>query len=157
MEELTLKSTFKVAQKEELSATEQALIDKAIEATHRSYVPYSKFHVGTALLLKNGEIIQGCNQENAAFTVGICAERAAIFAAGAKYPDQPVVMMAIAARTSDGKLQEEPISPCGSCRQVLVETETRFGQPVRLLLYGSRRIIIADGIGQLMPLLFSEF
>ena len=157
MEELTLKSTLWVAREEELTAEEQALVRAAIEATERSYAPFSNFHVGAAVLLANGETVSGCNQENAAFSVTICAERTALFAAGARYPDTPVRMLAIAARTADGRLQEEPVAPCGSCRQAIVETETRFGQPVRLLLYGSRHIYIADGIGQLMPLTFAEF
>jgi cytidine deaminase len=99
----------------------------------------------------------GCNQENAAFPAGICAERSAIFAAGAQYPDQPVTMLAIAARNEKGELLEEPVTPCGTCRQVIIETETRFHQPLRILLYGQRHIFILEGIKQLMPLSFTEF
>ena len=119
--------------------------------------PYSKFSVGACLLLNNGVEVIGCNQENAAYPVGLCAERSAIFAAGAQYPDVPVRMIAIAARTPEGELQDEPVSPCGSCRQVLIETETRFSQEVRILLYGRNRIYVIDGIKQLMPLSFTEF
>ena len=136
MEELVLKSIVKVAQMSELTDAERTLVEQAIEATNRSYAPYSNFHVGAAILLKNGTTIMGCNQENAAFPSGICAERSAIFAAGAQYPDQPVIMLAIAARKEKGELQEDPVSPCGPCRQVIIETETRFKQPVRILLYG---------------------
>ena len=157
MKELTLKSTIQVAQFDELSDTERDLIEKAKESTYNSYAPYSHFHVGAALLLKNGVIVPGCNQENAAFPAGICAERSAIFAAGAQYPDQPVMMLAIAVRNSKGVFLEEPASPCGSCRQVIIETETRFKQPVRILLYGTAHTYIMDGIKQLMPLSFSEF
>lgn len=157
MKELTLKSTIQVAQFDELSDTERNLIEKAKESTYNSYAPYSHFHVGAALLLKNGVIVPGCNQENAAFPAGICAERSAIFAAGAQYPDQPVMMLAIAVRNSKGVFLEEPASPCGSCRQVIIETETRFKQPVRILLYGTAHTYIMDGIKQLMPLSFSEF
>ena len=153
MKELALKTTIYAAQMSELNEQEQSLVRQAIEATSRSYAPYSHFNV----LLKNGKTIIGCNQENAAFPAGICAERSAIFAAGAQYPDQPVIMLAIAARNSKGELQEEPISPCGVCRQVIIETETRFQQPIRILLYGSRHIYIVDGIKQLMPLSFTEF
>ena len=99
----------------------------------------------------------GCNQENVAFPAGICAERTAIYAAGAQYPDSPVIMLAIAARNTEGNLQEEPISPCGVCRQVMVETETRFQHPIRLLLYGSKHVYIVDGIKALMPLSFTDF
>lgn len=157
MEELVLKSTVKVAQMSELTDAERSLVELAIEATNRSYAPYSNFHVGAAILLKNGTTIMGCNQENAAFPSGICAERSAIFAAGAQYPDQPVIMLAIAARNEKGELQEDPVSPCGPCRQVIIETETRFKQPVRILLYGKKHIYVVDGIKQLMPLSFTEF
>ena len=157
MEELVLKSIVKVAQMSELTDAERSLVEQAIEATNRSYAPYSNFHVGAAILLKNGTTIMGCNQENAAFPSGICAERSAIFAAGAQYPDQPVIMLAIAARNEKGELQEDPVSPCGPCRQVIIETETRFKQPVRILLYGQKHIYVVDGIKQLMPLSFTEF
>ena len=157
MKELTIQTSITVAQMDELTDTERQLVRQAIEATSRSYAPYSHFNVGAALLLQNGETFIGCNQENAAFPAGLCAERSAIFAAGAQYPDQPVVMLAIAARNPQGELQEEPVSPCGMCRQVLIETETRFRQPVRILLYGSRHIYIVDGIKQLMPFSFTEF
>ena len=157
MEELVLKSTIKVAQMSELTDAERSLVEQAIAATDRSYAPYSRFHVGAAILLKNGVTVIGCNQENAAFPAGICAERSAIFAAGAQYPDQPVVMMAIAARNEEGEFLDDPVSPCGPCRQVLIETETRFRQPVRILLYGKRCIYIVEGIRDLMPLSFTEF
>ena len=157
MEELLLKSTVKVAQMSELTDAERSLVEQAIEATNRSYAPYSNFSVGAAILLKNGTTIMGCNQENAAFPSGICAERSAIFAAGAQYPDQPVIMLAIAARNEKGELQEEPVSPCGPCRQVIIETETRYKQPIRILLYGKKYIYVVDGIRQLMPLSFTEF
>ncbi|MBO6187668.1 MAG: cytidine deaminase [Prevotella sp.] len=157
MKYLDIKPTITVAQMEELSESEQGLIRQAIEATGRAYAPYSHFHVGAALMLENGVTVIGCNQENAAFPAGICAERSAIFAAGAQYPDQPVVMLAIAARTPQGELQAEPVSPCGTCRQVLIETETRFHRPVRILLYGQKHIYIVNSIKELMPLSFSEF
>ena len=157
MEDLVLKSAVKVAQMDELTEEERNLVALAIEGTNRSYAPYSHFHVGAAILLKDGTTIVGCNQENAAFPSGICAERSAIFAAGAQYPDQAVMMLAIAARNEKGQLQEEPVSPCGPCRQVIIETETRFKQPVRILLYGTKHVYIVDGIRQLMPLSFTEF
>lgn len=156
MEELTLKSTILVAQWSDMSEAEQQLIEVAKQSTYNSYAPYSHFHVGAALLLKNGTIIPGCNQENAAFPAGICAERSALFAAGAQYPDQPVMMLAIAVRNSKGEFLEEPASPCGPCRQVIIETETRYKQAVRILLYGTKHTYIMDGIKQLMPLSFTE-
>jgi len=157
MKELVIKTSILVAQIGDLTDTERALVEAAIEATNRSYAPYSQFRVGAALLLKNGETIIGCNQENAAYPAGICAERSAIFAAGAQYPEQPILMIAIAARNKHGELQEKPISPCGICRQVIIESETRFKQPIRILLYGKNHIYIVDGIKELMPLSFTEF
>ena len=157
MKQLNLKSSITVAQLEELTPDEHQLIELAIEGTRRSYAPYSHFHVGAALRLQNGVTFIGCNQENAAFPAGICAERSAIFAAGAQYPDQPVVMLAITARGTDGELVDEPASPCGTCRQVIIETETRFKHPVRILLYGRKHTYVMDGIKELMPLSFTEF
>ena len=157
MKELEIRPKIWEAQMDELTADERSLIELAIEGTNRSYSPYSHFHVGAALKLQNGVTIIGCNQENAAFPSGICAERSAIFAAGAQYPDQPVVMLAIAARNEEGVFTEHPVSPCGPCRQVLIETETRFHHPVRILLYGQRCVYVVDSIKQLMPLSFTEF
>lgn len=157
MKEMDIRPVIQEAQMDELTSDERILIEMAIEGTNRSYAPYSNFHVGAAIQLQNGVRFIGCNQENAAFPAGICAERAAIFAAGAQYPDEPVVMLAITARGKDGELIAEPASPCGTCRQVLIETETRFKHPIRILLYGRNRVYVIDGIKQLMPLSFTEF
>jgi len=157
MEELELKSTIYACQIDELTAEERHLVELAIEATGRSYAPYSKFHVGAAVRLDNGAEIIGCNQENAAYPSGLCAERTALFSAGAQYPDVAVNTLAIAARGTDGELLEEPVAPCGSCRQVIIESETRAKHPIRILLYGRKRIFIIDGIRKLMPITFSEF
>ena len=157
MEELVIKSQIQVAQLTELTEDEQKVVELAIEGTNRSYTPYSHFHVGAAVMLNNGVSIIGCNQENAAFPSGLCAERSAIFAAGAQYPDQPIRLLAIAARNEKGQLLEDPVTPCGTCRQVIIETETRFGQPVRILLYGTKHVYVIDGIRPLMPLSFTQF
>ena len=157
MKELEIRPKIWEVQMDELTAEERSLVELAQEGTNRSYSPYSHFHVGAALKLQNGVTFIGCNQENAAFPSGICAERSALFAAGAQYPDQPVVMLAIAARNEEGVFTEHPVSPCGPCRQVLIETETRFHHPVRILLYGQRCIYVVDSIKQLMPLSFTEF
>jgi cytidine deaminase len=156
MKELTLKSTIYAVEFSELTDQERELIEQAKASTYNSYAPYSHFHVGAAVLLKNGKIVPGCNQENAAFPSGLCAERSALFAAGAQYPDQPVMMLAIAARDAKGEFLEDPVCPCGPCRQVLIETETRFKQPVRILLYGTKQIYVMDGIKELMPLSFTQ-
>jgi cytidine deaminase len=157
MEELTLKSKILACQKEELAPLEQQLVEMAIQQTEKSYAPHSHFRVGAALLLQNGKMIAGCNQENAVLPAGICAERSAIFSAGAQFPNEAVTTIAIAARDAQGELTEDPVSPCGICRQVIVETETRFQRPVRILLYGKKHVYIVDGISQLLPLTFSEF
>ncbi|UKK49578.1 cytidine deaminase [Prevotella sp. E9-3] len=157
MEELTLKSKIIVCKKNELAKEEQQLVDTAIRQTDSSYAPHSHFCVGAALLLENGTIVEGCNQENAVFPAGICAERSAIFSAGAQYPNEPVVAIAVAARSPEGKLTEDPVSPCGVCRQVLVETETRFQHPVKILLYGQKHIFVIEGVSKLLPLTFKEF
>ena len=157
MQELELKSTIQVCQMDELTPDEQHLLQLAIEATGRSYAPYSKFCVGAAVRLDNGIELAGSNQENAAYPSGLCAERTALFYAGAQYPDVPVRMLAIAARGTDGELTEEPTGPCGACRQVIIESETRADSPIRILLYGKKYVYVIDGIRPLMPLTFSEF
>ena len=157
MEIQEILSNIQVCSLEELSADEQKAVQLALEGTNRSYTPYSRFHVGAGVILNNGEEFIGCNQENAAFPAGLCAERTALYAAGAQFPQEPVKILAIAARGTDNELTEEPVSPCGTCRQVIIETETRFKQPVIILLYGKRCIYRVEGIRQLMPLSFTEF
>lgn len=157
MKELNLKPVIIECQMDELPADEQFLLTKAIESTNNSYAKYSHFHVGAALQLENGIVLPGCNQENAAFPAGLCAERSAIFAAGAQYPNMAVEKIAIAAREPSGELTAEPVSPCGTCRQVMIETETRYEKPIRILLYGRNRVYVMDGIKNLMPLSFTEF
>ena len=156
MKELILQSKLTICQLEELSEEERRLVEMAIAQTDCSYAPFSHFHVGAALMLENGVTVPGCNQENAVLPAGICAERSALFAAGAQYPDQPVLMLAIAVRNSSGEFLAEPASPCGPCRQVIIETETRFKQPVRILLYGTDHTYVMDGIKELMPLSFTQ-
>ena len=155
MEAKNINTTFYVANLEELDDNDRQLVEMSIEATEYSYAPYSHFNVGAAVRLDNGVVIPGCNQENAAFGVTICAERTALFAAGAQYPDAKVESIAIAARNADGLL-DEPVSPCGTCRQAMVETEKRSGRKLRILLYGKKYVYIIDGIGGLLPLTFSD-
>lgn len=153
MREYQIVSQISVFTYEELPQDERELVDVAREATNRSYAPYSKFRVGAALRLRNGIVIPGCNQENAAFSDGICAERSAIFAAGAQYPEEPVVKIAITARNDDGFIKS-PIPPCGSCRQALLETEDRFCQPIKILLCCKDEIHVMDSVKALLPLQF---
>ena len=125
MKEIKLEIRIYSLQYDELTPQDRELMDKAKEATSRSYAPYSKFSVGAAALLKNGVIVTGTNQENAAYPSGLCAERTTLFYANSQYPDQPVLTLAIAARSESGYL-DTPIPPCGACRQVLLETEQRY-------------------------------
>lgn len=155
MKKHLISSTIYEYSEDELSSIDRQLIDAARQATERSHAPYSHFHVGAALLLENGEIITGCNQENAAFPVTICAERNALFTAGNLYPDVKIEAIAIAARNAQGFLSH-PISPCGSCRQVMIETETRHQHPLRIVLYGTEGIYVLEGIATLMPLSFNN-
>lgn len=155
MEAKNINTTIYVANMEELDEKDRQLVEAAIEATKSSYAPYSHFNVGAAVRLDNGVVIPGCNQENAAFGVTICAERTALFAAGAQYPDAKVEAIAIAARNADGLL-DEPIPPCGTCRQAMVETEKRSGNKLHILLYGRKHVYIIEGIGSLLPLTFSD-
>ena len=155
MEAKNINTTIYVANMEELDEKDRQLVEAAIEATKSSYAPYSHFNVGAAVRLENGVVIPGCNQENAAFGVTICAERTALFAAGAQYPDAKVEAIAIAARNADGLL-DEPIPPCGTCRQAMVETEKRSGNKLHILLYGRKHVYIIEGIGSLLPLTFSD-
>lgn len=153
MKKINISIYIELKQKEELSAEEQILVDKAIEATTRSYSVYSHFAVGAALMLENGDIVLGANQENAAFPSGLCAERTAIFAAQVNNPDQPLKTIAIAARNENGLLKK-PITPCGGCRQVMLEIEDRYKKPVKILLYGTEGIYVINSVKDIMPLSF---
>lgn len=137
----------------ELSESDQELIFAAREASNNAYAPYSKFMVGAALMLENEKLIKGNNQENADFTDGLCAERVALFYANANYPDSKVEAMAITAKNLKG-LVKEPAQPCGSCRQALVEAETRFNHPIRLILDGAKKIMIVENAESLLPFAF---
>ena len=140
----------------ELTDEERRLIDEAKEATFRSYSPYSKFSVGAAALLDNGEIISGSNQENCATPSGICAERTTVFYANSRYPDKRLLKLCIAARNTQGEFTPYPITPCGSCRQVLLETEHRYGQPIEIILYGTEGVYFVASAADLLPVGFDN-
>ena len=140
---------------EELSEQDRLLIEAAKSATGHSYAPYSLFQVGAAARLEDGTVITGTNQENAAYPSGLCAERTVLFYAGAAYPDKAVVSLAIAAYTN-GDFTQKPVSPCGACRQVMLEMEQRYQQPMRIVLYGTEAVyVIEGGVAELLPLSFS--
>ena len=140
----------------ELSEDEQKLLQEARKAAEGSYAPYSGFHVGASVLLENGEIIYGSNQENSAYPSGLCAERVALFYAKSKFPDVAVKAIAITAK-SDHFVVNKPITPCGSCRQVMAETESRQKNKIRVIMSGQKgSVIVTEGISSLLPLVFQE-
>lgn len=155
MEKVQIPVDIMLCQMEELDEKDRTLVEEAISATGNSYSPYSRFRVGAALRLADGRVVKGANQENAAFSITICAERTAIYAAQAQYPDQPITSLAIAARNEEG-FTEEPVSPCGMCRQAMVEVEQKYSQPIRILLYGRKGVYVMNSVSNLMPLSFVD-
>lgn len=155
MKHLKLEAEIDFCSPDELSGEERSLVERACKATDNSYAPYSHFHVGAAVLLNDGHVIIGANQENAAFPSGLCAERTAVFAAQANYPQVPVRMLAIAARDANG-LRSKPASPCGACRQVILQMEERYGQPVEILLYSTVGTYRIHSVKDLLPLSFVD-
>lgn len=140
---------------DELQHDDRKLADAAIEAIQHSYAPYSMFNVGAAVLLDNGDIIKGSNQENAAYPSGLCAERTAMFYANHQYPDCSMKAIAIAAG-QNGILCDKPVTPCGSCRQVMAQYQTKSGQPISVMLIGSKKIMKFEKIDDLLPLIFDS-
>jgi cytidine deaminase len=134
----------------ELGEVDLKLVQKALESAEKSYSPYSNFRVGVSVLLDNDKIICGNNQENSAYPSGLCAERVAIFYANAKFPKNRIISMAIVAKINE-KITDQPVYPCGSCRQVMVESETRFHSPIKLILPGNDYIHVLENVSQLLP------
>ncbi len=155
MEEKRIETKVNMYHFTELSPEIQVLVNKAKEQTKSAYVPYSNFRVGAAVLLENGALFEGNNQENAAYPSGLCAERTALFYANAQYPDVPVKAIAVAA-FYDGEFLSDPISPCGACRQVMLESENRFEQAIDIYLYGSEYTYHLEAAQSLLPLSFGK-
>ena len=139
----------------ELTANDRDLLLEARRITGQAYAPYSGFHVGAAIMLDNGQVVSGNNQENSAYPSGLCAERVALFYANANYPDSAVKTIAISA-AKNGVLVSDPIKPCGGCRQALAEAEVRFENPIRIILDGQDSILVLNGVESLLPLSFSK-
>ena len=140
----------------ELPQDVQQLMKEAFAARDSAYAPYSEFHVGAALLLSNGEIVRGSNQENAAYPSGLCAERTAIYYAGANFPDEKLEIMAISA-TGKRKPSTTPIPPCGACRQAIAEYEVKQKQPVMIYFMGaSGKVFKSDSLSNLLPFIFTQ-
>lgn len=141
--------------REELSEEFRNLLMMAEKAARQAYAPYSKFRVGAAILLNNGKIVTGNNQENAVYPSGLCAERTAAFAAASQYPEVPFHIIAITAIRPDTPLNK-PVPPCGSCRQVLYEYEQKYMQPISVLLAGETgEIYFIKSVSELLPCSFS--
>lgn len=141
---------------EELNEKDKALCMKAEEALNTSYSPYSKFKVGTALLLKGGKVVLGSNQENVAYPSGLCAERVALFMIGSADPNAVVESMAITAKT-DNFVIEKPVTSCGACLQVMAEVEQKQKQEIEVLFYCiNGEILKVKGIKNLLPFVFVE-
>ena len=155
MKNIDIVANILVCDYNELTETQKKLVDCAKDACKRAYAPYSQFNVGAAALLDNGEVVSGSNQENAAYPSGTCAERTTMFYAGAKYPDNAVTKLAIAAYKG-GEYTTAPTAPCGACRQVILETEHRYNTPIEILLYGKDKIYIINSIESLLPLCFGK-
>ncbi len=157
MNEITISTTLQVYDDiNELPTEIQNLMNSAVEVRKNAYAPYSKFSVGAALLLDNGEVVVGSNQENASYPSGLCAERTAIFYAGAKYPENDILKMAITA-SSQNKTRDKPIPPCGACRQSIAEYEMKQNRPIEIYFMGATgKVVKSDSLANLLPLLFDN-
>jgi cytidine deaminase len=157
MKEININTTFTVfSSAAELPQEIQNLMEQAVAIRKKAYAPYSKFRVGTALLLDNGKIVLGSNQENAAYPSGLCAERVAIFQSGAIYPDAKILKLAVTA-ASDTNPTLAPIPPCGACRQSISEYEFKQDTPIEIYFMGeSGEVYKSDSITNLLPLSFDK-
>lgn len=154
---LSILTEFDVYQStKELDKKDAELLLEAQKMVKTAYAPYSEFHVGAAVLLENGKIITGNNQENAAYPSGLCAERVAIYYAGAQYPNVGIKAIAITVK-SKNFVVKEPLSPCGACRQAIAEYENKFEKPIKIIMSGEKgAVYIAKSIESLLPLMFSK-
>ena len=142
---------------ESLQTIDISVVNKAFEAMEKAYAPYSKFKVGAALLLEDGQIIQGNNQENIAYPSGLCAERVALFHAGSQFPGIAVDLICIVAK-GDLMPVSQLLSPCGACRQVMLESENRQNKPIRIILVNQdNRTMCIDSVQHLLPFGFGTF
>ena len=140
---------------EEMNAEDRELVSESIKAMSGAYAPYSHFHVGAAVRLSNGQIVRGANQENAAFPSGLCAERTAMFAASSKYPDKDMLSIAIAGGVH-GRLGSTPASPCGACRQVMAQYQTKSGKPMSIIMVADGKILKFEKVDDLLPMIFNS-
>ena len=155
MKEVVIQTKVTSCQQHELPQELCELVETAKRKTQDAYCPYSHYYVGAAVLLSDGQVLTGANQENAAYPSGLCAERTTLFAANANNPHTPVQALAVACYT-DGHFTADPASPCGACRQVMLETEHRFGQPMKVILYGERECYLFERAADLLPVCFTS-
>lgn len=157
MTEKTFTSTFQIFDNlEELPTDVQNLMREAFKVRDKAYAPYSNFQVGAAILLENGKIISGSNQENASYPSGLCAERTAIYYAGAQFPEQKIHSLALSAKSSLHQTTV-PTPPCGACRQAIAEYETKQNQPIAIYFMGETgKIIRSASLANLLPLAFDR-
>ena len=157
MKEVKIESTLFVFEDlNELPEDVIKLMDKAIEAREKAYAPYSNFYVGAAILLDNNEVIIGSNQENASYPSGLCAERTAIYYAGAKHPNAKIIRMAISAGSQKNKTTS-PIPPCGACRQAIAEYEVKQDRPIEIYFMGETgKVAKSNSLANLLPLGFDK-
>ncbi|MCG2461700.1 cytidine deaminase [Flavobacteriaceae bacterium F89] len=140
----------------DLTAVDRQLMEAAIRARDHAYAPYSGFNVGAAVLMENGELIIGNNQENASYPSGLCAERVAVFQAGALFPEMPIKAIAVTAASKNYTVKK-PAAPCGNCRQAIAEYEHRQQGPIRLLFMGEEgTIIVCNSLADILPLAFDR-
>lgn len=140
---------------DKLSHDDSRLVAMAREATLLSYSPYSGFSVGAAVLLENGEIVKGANQENASYPVGICAERSTIATAQNIHPNIPVKALALAAKSRNTDFSDDFVTPCGMCRQALNECEKRYQRNIRIIMTSGSKAVIAESVKELLPMAFT--
>ena len=156
MQEKKIELSFILAHLNELSAQEQQLVANAKSAFKTAYAPYSGFLVGASVLLENGEVINGSNQENVAYPSGLCAERVALFYAGAKFPDVKINTVAISVLSKNFEVKDV-ISPCGACRQVMAEYEDKQHRPIKVILHSpTDEVLIANTVESLLPYMFKS-
>ena len=140
---------------DEMNPEDRELAAEAIKAMQGAYAPYSHFHVGAAVRMSNGQIVRGANQENAAFPSGLCAERTAMFAAGASYPDKDMLSIALAGGVM-GRLGSRPATPCGACRQVMAQYQAKSGKPMSVIMISTERNWKFEKVDDILPLIFDS-
>lgn len=155
MTEKEIRISYKEYAFAELTPEDRELVDAALEAVRTAYAPYSHFHVGAAVRMSNGVIVKGSNQENAAYPSGICAERTAMFAASASYPEENLRSIALAGGI-EGVLGDNPSTPCGACRQVMAQYQRKAGAPVSVLIAARDKVLKFDRVDDILPFIFDN-